>query len=211
MKRMIVILLLLTLSLSMWGCSSNATDAGPARAYNRHSSTASNQRPNYNSNNSGKNNNNSSAKIDPNGFSSLEQLIDALKAHRTGTLTKEQLRKCYPQYYWDSGASLDETYSYIINDANNSKESIAKQYGTDYKITYAITNSTVVTDYSSESFTESETREFIEVFGVSPKNAYRYRISITITVSGNIKTASSPYTVDVLKVGSKWYAGGINR
>lgn len=208
MKRMIAILLLLTLSLSMWGCSSSPTSsAKPNQQPNRPNSSASTQRPNNNnsSNNNNNSNNNSSTKIDPNGFSSLDELAGAYVAMQTGTATSEQLRKLYPETYWNEYISFDQFYSEYMSTLTDTKESLEKQYGANYTVTYNVMSYELDTDYSTKDISESDNQEFFALYGANLSERCDYRVTISITISGSITENTKRPSVYFKKIGSKWY------
>lgn len=178
MKRMIAILLLLTLSLSMWGCSSS----------------------------NGINSNlNQPSNIDPNGFSSLDELAGAYVAMQTGTATSEQLRKLYPETYWNEYIPFDQFYSEYMSTLTDTKESLEKQYGANYTVTYNVMSYELDTDYSTKDIGESDNQEFFALYGANLSERCDYRVTISITISGSITENTKRPSVYFKKIGSKWY------
>ena len=203
MKRVIAMVLLFVLSLSMWGCNSNASSTSSSQKPSRPKSSISNQQPNNNSGNG--NNASPSTKIDPNGFSSLEQIAGAIVAMQTGTATKEQLRKLYPEAYWNEYIPFDQFYLKYLSTAADTKESLEKQYGANYTVTYSVISYELETDYGTKNISESENQEFFEWYCADLRERCDYRVTISITISGSITEDTKRLSVYFKKIGSKWY------
>lgn len=199
MKKLIAMILFLFLCLSMWGCSSNATYTNPTKKSSGANSSTSNQKPSSNKDNT------TSTSIDPNGFSSLDEFVGVYVAMQTGTATKEQLYKIYPEKYWSQVADFDQVYSDFLTDADITKDSLKTQYGADYKVTYQVIDSEVVNDYSKENIDKNQNQEFKDIYGIDIKERCDYHITISITISGSITEKTVRSSIYIKQIGNKWY------
>lgn len=151
--------------------------------------------------------NKNSGTTDPNGFSSLDQLMDVYIRMRCGQgITKNELKKMYTEYYWDNviEQSLNETYSEISQQQSSIKDSYSQQYGSNYKVTYKITSKEADRD-ASRSYTQDEIDECKKMFGCHPKDMANYMVYFTITISGSKGEKTARTGLTVRKIGSKWY------
>lgn len=174
MKRMIAILLLLTLSLSMWGCSSSNSNL------------------------------NQPSNIDPNGFSSLDELAGAYVAMQTCSITKEQYRKCFPESHWED-TDIEQQYSAMCDHIPVWQE-IIKKYGNNFNVSYKIVSKEVTYDGSNSNYTSSENEKHISIYGVSIKERMVYAVSIILTLKGSAMEETQSIEFSCVKIANKWYA-----
>lgn len=202
MKKIVAMILLLSLCLSMWGCSSNAANTTPTKMSSRPQSSVSNQRPNNNSGNG--NNASPSTKIDPNGVSSLEQFVEAYVDAQTCSITKEQYRKLFPESHWKE-TDIDQQYS-VLEDNKPHWQQVIQKYGNNFNVSYKIVSKEVTYDGNKATYTPSENQKHISIYGVGIDKRTVYTVKISITLKGSAREDTQTAEISCIKIGNKWYA-----
>lgn len=206
MKRMIAILLLLTLSLSMWGCSSSPTSTTQSNQQpNKPNSSASSQYPNNNNSS----NNTSSAKIDPNGFSSLESLANFYLTYEvTYTASKSQVWKIYAEKTWEIyedhyGEGFEQLYSKYLDKKAKQRPSMEACYGTNYSATFEI----IDLEENIQELDINEKQQALEIYGIELTKINNCMVTVSITITGELQQITYQIDIPCKKVGNKWYFG----
>lgn len=143
--------------------------------------------------------------IDTNGFSSMEELVEARVAMLTGSATEEQVRKVYPEYYWKNMSDFNAQYSNYSTGAVQIRSSLAKQFGDDYQVTYIIQGFDTSKDNSNDSFTEEENQVHIQMYGLPISERRVYSITVSIIIQGSLGEREKVDRLTCLKIGDKWY------
>jgi len=150
--------------------------------------------------------------IDPNGFSSVEALLDVVLSPYLGkTVSKNQIYKMYPKVAWDEGymdSTLDEAVEHFAEVRAYNQTKYTEEFGSNYVIDYSVVS---VVDggaegWSEGAFTEEEMQEWMRIYGVHPRDCYVYSVNVEFTVrySGGEETFRNALVVR--QIGDKWYA-----
>lgn len=193
MKLFVTAILLISLSFSLFGCSPR----NPSSVMTEPSvpmpepSTSDITNP---------------GRTDPNGFNSLEELIDVhIALNYTGTATEVQMRKIYPEHYWQEMADFDALYAKWPQRAQELQENMIKQFGIDFEVSYSIVETKMTHDYSQEQFTEEDIQEHIKLFGAPPSMRSQWEIVIALTIRGSTHEKTVQRLIHCIKVGDIWY------
>ena len=123
---------------------------------------------------------------DPNGYNSLDSLVDFYLRSRTGgAITKKELQKIYPQEVWDNWQDylegpLDDAYDGYVENNRAVKAEYTEKYGADYVVVF-------------------------EIDGVEDCGDGVYQVAVSGTVKGSIREKSFAIDILVRKIDNKWY------
>lgn len=189
MKKLLCLLLSVLLVLSFAACESEDDDDDDRRSSRR----------------SKKGDTTTSASSD------YEDAIDLLMKVNQCDISKNELKKMFPDALWDyfeeeEGMTLDDCYDMISESLADQRADLEEEFGEDFTLQYEIVNKKEVDEDEFDDFKET----MKDYYGIGSSSfGDCYEVEIEGTMSGEYEEETGEMTWHVVEIDGSWYIAEI--